>query len=149
MLTKKLYRIIEKYIFQYVPAGYPIDSNPFIIHAIDEFGHNEMKTIIVYEEGKINNNYKKQYIETGISFEKILNFLKEYNISSNNHDDHQKENELYKVNVFDNTWTTNSSIGFIICLQNIIQHTDIHIRILNLNENEMKQIMDLQKNIYI
>ena len=65
-MIRKLYRIIEKYVLPYLPVGYPIEDNPFIIDAIDaidEFGWNGTKTIIVYEEGKkmdIKNNTLKQ-----------------------------------------------------------------------------------------
>jgi len=39
-------------------------------------------------------------------------------------------------------------IGFIICLENIIHQTEIDIRILNLNKNEIKQITDFKEKYF-
>jgi len=132
-------RFIERNFGQYLPFGYPIDTDPVIISTIDNYVRQtkHITMIMVKRNNFLKINYQffgKTTIYENISFEDIKNKLIRFLAD-------------YKVTMFDDSWAK-SNIGYFIRFE-ADKNIEINIRLFGLDETEIKELNEIYKNSFI
>ena len=119
-----MYRAFEQLVTSYFDPGYPVDIDPFICKAIDEYGKSGKKILIVLD--KVHDT---QALSINVSIDEIVHRLKYY-----------VDRDTAKC-LIDATWLSNPRTGTFVSISKMDGCT-VEIRILNLYESELKYITE-------
>lgn len=113
-------RFLEKYLYKFLPVGYPIDTDPIIICAIDEIVKPTKHQVVIVK--KIHNKGRSTNIKIykNIDSNKIKNKLDKYSLN-------------YERITYDNTFKDDPHLGYYITFAD--EDVEIEVRLFNLIRN--------------
>lgn len=135
-------RALEKFASNFLPLGYPIETDPICIAVIDNFAINGDKVFVINKISKESD--KSEYtIVKNTTIDDILSRLNSFFLNN--------QSEITNIIICDDTWARSNQIGYLMEFGSLTHIIDI--KILNLSEQEIEIITqwyeDIKKEKYI